>query len=1451
MARILRYLGVAVVLLALISGGIYAGLVYYAGSSGGPSESGDQKSLLASVIEKALSTPDMKISIGAVDGPLSSDATIRDVMLSDAQGPWLKLDRARLVWTRSALLTGQLLVKSLEIGHLEILRKPLPAKAPPPAPAEADQSSAPFALPRLPMKVVVGAFTLARLDLGEDVIGLAARLGAEGHASLGRPSDGLDLVFRLQRQDAPGAVSLNLAYEPKSTALKLGANVHEPAGGLIAHAIQLDGLPPVDLELNGDGPVDAFRSRLEFSAGPLAKVTGGASLERRDAAHALALDLHGAIAKLLPGWLGPIFEGDTTLAGSLLFGDDGSYGLDAFRIAAKEAQLDASGRFASDQTIDAHVRIAAVPDESGAARAGEAQIGALDFRLDAQGPMLAPKLDLNLHVADASASVGKIGRLDARVTGRPDGPATEAKTRVDLAADASGDGLAFADKALSEAIGEKFALTLRARAAPSGDADVSVAKLTSASGEISATGAFGLNQLGGHVDFSAPDLRRFAALAQTTLAGALKGELELTGAPAKGLIDARLAIHGDKLATGIAAADAALGAKAEISGALGKSDDGFHFEGLTVTTPNITAKLDGRATKAEAHVDFTAAAADLARLSKDLAGKAEAKGQLTGSLDHPDAALSLTLTDVKSMGRAIPRLTFDISGKDLIAAPDARIALDGEIAGKPARGALNVSRDASQTWRFASAGLSLGSVSLSGSGALSPEKRLDGKLALQAGDLDDLSPLALRKLAGKLESHFVFSAADGRQSGAVRLKASGLRAAQASLERLDVDLRGADLLGAPRLDGTVSLDRAQVAGESILRLRLTAQSTADASDFTLSTEARGVAIESKGRLVAATPVRLELAAFEAKGAGQRIALASPARFAFPAGGIEIRGLALASGAGRLTLDGTAGDKLDLTLSAKALPLALARLAAPDLALDGTLDASAKIAGAASAPTGDWKVEIARLSAPQTRDAGLGAIAVRASGRLDGKRTSLDAAIALPRGGDARIDGFAPLDPAGALDLTIRAALDASLANTMLADTGQTVGGKLTIDAKAQGPVAKPQLSGTASLVDGAFDDPLAGVRFDKMNAALRARGEDIVVERFTAATRNGGTISASGNVRIAPDAGFPASLRITGQNAELVSNDYVTAIASLALDLGGPLARRPRISGRMAFDSIDVRVPDRIPASSRPLDNTRHIDPTPAARQRLALIAKQKARQAKKKARQPAFNADLNVAISAPSRIFVRGHGIDAELGGDLMVTGDLTAPSTHGSFHLRRGALTLAGKRFDFTRSNIVFAGAPIPQLDFLTETTAGDVTARIGITGPANEPSFAFSSTPDLPQDEIISRLLFNTASGGLTAIQGLQLAQTVAEFSGQGGPGVMEKMRRSLGVDTLDVGVGPDGSPRVGASRYIMKNVNVGVRTGAKATDSAVTMGVDITNRLRVQGEAGADGSAAAGVSTQWEY
>ena len=79
--------------------------------------------------------------------------------------------------------------------------------------------------------------------------------------------------------------------------------------------------------------------------------------------------------------------------------------------------------------------------------------------------------------------------------------------------------------------------------------------------------------------------------------------------------------------------------------------------------------------------------------------------------------------------------------------------------------------------------------------------------------------------------------------------------------------------------------------------------------------------------------------------------------------------------------------------------------------------------------------------------------------------------------------------------------------------------------------------------------------------------------------------------------------------------------------------------------------------------------------------------------------------------------------------------------------------------------------------------------------------------------------------------------------GGSGVFEEIRKSLGVDSLDISAG-EGGPTVGVGRYIADNVRVGIRAGARPDDTGVSVDIDLTDRLRFQGAVGADGRSSVG-------
>jgi translocation and assembly module TamB len=256
----------------------------------------------------------------------------------------------------------------------------------------------------------------------------------------------------------------------------------------------------------------------------------------------------------------------------------------------------------------------------------------------------------------------------------------------------------------------------------------------------------------------------------------------------------------------------------------------------------------------------------------------------------------------------------------------------------------------------------------------------------------------------------------------------------------------------------------------------------------------------------------------------------------------------------------------------------------------------------------------------------------------------------------------------------------------------------------------------------------------------------------------------------------------------------------------------------------------------------------------------------------------LDVSVAAPQEFLVQGRGLDAEMGGDLHLSGTTDTPLVSGGFDLQRGSFSLASSKLNFTAGRVSFNGAGLkstidPTLDFTAQATVTDATAILRITGLADSPQFEFTSTPPLPQDEIMARLLFGTNAAQLSAIQLAQIGAALASISGVGGEGLnpLVKIQRSLGLDRLTFGAGTTtntgtGTESSGASiaagRYISKHVYVEAKQTTQGTSQLET-DIDLTKHLKLQtrlgnGTASVQGTtpendpgSSVGLTYQFEY
>ncbi|WP_163271393.1 translocation/assembly module TamB domain-containing protein [Chelativorans alearense] len=528
--------------------------------------------------------------------------------------------------------------------------------------------------------------------------------------------------------------------------------------------------------------------------------------------------------------------------------------------------------------------------------------------------------------------------------------------------------------------------------------------------------------------------------------------------------------------------------------------------------------------------------------------------------------------------------------------------------------------------------------------------------------------------------------------------------------------------------------------------------------------------------------------------------------------------------------------LALDAELQAFPLSLLNARMPNQDLGGTLTGSARVTGSLADPRANFDLRTGAFTARALAAFGAVPLNVAASGRFaQGVVTLGEVTATGPAGLSVSANGRVPLSGSG-LAVDARGNIPLTLANRLLADRGAQLRGTAIVEAHVGGSLANPAIRGTVSIADAAAIDPMTNLRLNSIRVEAGISGDTVAIRSASAAFAGGGTVSLSGTVSTSAAAGFPADLAIRLDEARYTDGELVTATASAALTLSGPLTRDPLLSGNVTLSRVEIAVPEHFGGSVAEID-VQHADPPPAVRQTLHRA------RADDGTPVPSGRPSvlrLDVTVDAPTRIFVRGRGLDAELGGSVRLTGPITSVQPIGGFQLIRGRLSILAQRITFDEGTVSLIGDLDPQLDFVARSERRDITVFITVRGRVSDLAIRFSSQPELPEDEVLARLIFNRSVNELSPLQLAQLAAAAAELAGGAETSLLGSLRGATGLDELDVITDGDGNVGVRAGRYIQENVYLGVETGSGGTTRG-TINLDITEDLKARGAVGTDGES----------
>lgn len=524
----------------------------------------------------------------------------------------------------------------------------------------------------------------------------------------------------------------------------------------------------------------------------------------------------------------------------------------------------------------------------------------------------------------------------------------------------------------------------------------------------------------------------------------------------------------------------------------------------------------------------------------------------------------------------------------------------------------------------------------------------------------------------------------------------------------------------------------------------------------------------------------------------------------------------------------------LALSDGAIRIETATLANPQL----KADVSGRIAGAVRELTVAARLADLALLVPEFP----GPLTLSGTAVQDETGFDLDLRGTGPGQVDARVEGRVSNSFAQA-DLALSGTGQAALANIFL--DPRAISGPVGFDLRLNGPIRLSSLSGRISMSGGRLTDPNLGFALERIEAVGNLSSGQVRIAATTQLS-TGGRIRLDGPIDLA--APNSAELALQLDRLRLVDPELYETFASGSLTIVGPLAGGALIAGRIDLSDTEIRVPSSGFGSASGLAKLRHAGEPAAVRETRRKAGLLGDGSSERAGDGPAYG--LDVLISAPSRVFVRGRGIDAELGGALQLSGTTRNVIPSGGLTLIRGRLDILGKRLVLQSADLTLEGSFVPELLISASNESDGVVSFVTIDGPANDPAVSFSSTPELPQEEVLARLLFGRGLESISALQAAQLASAVAVLAGRSGEGVIGKLRKGFGLDDLDVTTSEDGTAALRAGKYLSENVYTEVEVD-QGGQSRINLNLDLRPGVTVKGRVGADGETGIGLFLEKDY
>lgn len=1341
---------------------------------------------------------------------LGGEWNLEELTVSDAAGPWLRAEGISVRPVLGDLLLGRITLDHLGVGTIAVDR--LPA---------AGESGGGSGGPGLRIRSI----DAGEIRIGHAVAGHEALLSLHGAAEL----DAREARARLQlaRLDRDGdALGLEGRVHFAGRELDVRLDLHEAPGGLLHTLAHVNGTEGISLNVSGGGPFHACPLTLEGSLSDALTLSGNATLNLDDGPQ-MTLQAGFTPGPAWTDWSGlPSESVDITARGSWR---EPALHLD---------RLDVRGHIA----------------DIGGNATWDSVSGELDARLEGRAK------DLNAFMTPTVSP----GAASAQAALRLDGDGLHARVQTSLADwRLSGKTLSSAEADLAlempaelsrwQARGEMRATATdlpegmrawSANATLDGDFEsVSVDGLLLASEKASVDLR---GRLGRDIDVAARiDVRQIPlGTAVSGLSGSFVSSLRGALGPDARSLSGDMAVN----ATGIE------GLPREVEELLGR--DG-RFQAAFEAGPErvlireavlrartlLTMNGEFDPVSSRFRTEFEATLPALSREGLSLQSGASVRGTAEGAPSSFDLELTAQSGDVAAAGLELKNLLADAELQGLPNLPAVNLTVEAQSAGQPASLRIEAA-PAGRDMRVSRFLLEAPGTKIQAAGDLDPATLLfAGTVDISSEDLGVPGRILGQDLRGNVAARAELTRSKDTQhvrvqGGGEGLGLMGLDIGRASVKGETVwpdPLRGTDMRVALDSVAKGALKADRIAGS----LRGADQGLA--FDLDLSRASAQTDIEAKG-FFSPSPGRLRVDTVQGTVLRERVQLESPLDVTWGAGRAEWREAVLGFGRARLTSRGAvAPDRTDISAELRDMDPAMLRAAFPGMPR-ARVNGRLHVQGSPTNPDSTLEMEALDI---RVRAAGIGNLQdLGATAQVRLRRDLLEAQATVGSTSGISLDAqltcpvraeLTSVEVSPGAPLSGRIGGNAELATlpTLLRLDDQAVAGKCELDFQVGGTWANPALTGSARVRGGRYENFRSGTAVESADVDALAKGS-IIELNATATDGEAGRAAGRGTVDLdALSYVFDVDLAAF----RLLRLDLFQGTAAGPFRFGGDLDAAA-LSGDLTLDPATIALP-RSTAKEAPHIDVREINTN--------------ATGIHKPVSEPRFLIGMDLNVDIPARLTVKGRGLDSEWGGRLHIGGSHVRPALSGEMNLLRGTFDFLDRVFDLSKGSLLLTGdtPPNPFLDMLGETRVLDTLVQVHLNGPARNFRLSLTSVPALPQDELLAMILFGRSMREISPLQAVALAQAAAEMTGVGSDlDVLGAIKSRLGLQEVDVRKDEEDETSVGVGGYIGGKYYIRTQRSVSGQDRT-KVEVQLTPKISVETEVGADSRQGAGVSWKHDY